>query len=288
MNSTPTAFVISPIGKPGSEAHRRHKLTLDYIIKKALEPEWEVVRADDESSPDSISTQIIERIDKSDLIVAVLTDHNPNVFYELAVAHGLKKPVVHLLQDGQEMPFDVGDQRAIFYDLADPESVDTATSSLQNSVVWVRENPGKLRNPLTSYAQFNLVAESGSNSGEVVADALQEITQRLAALERTMGRGSRRSDSLTELFYRDIPMRLRHAVRKLSATIEESGMPGIAVVLDDTYEPEKDDLRIMRRAAQNSHAELVSVRFVDGRILHSTSSAAADVGIVTPSGKVVS
>lgn len=184
----PTAFVISPIGKAGTPEYRRHKLTLDYIIRKALpESEWRVVRADDESAPDSITSQVIERIVHSELIVAVLTDANPNVFYELAVAHGMKKPVVHLLQEGQSMPFDVGDQRAIFYELEDPQSVDSAIQQLSASVGWVRENPTRIRNPLTSYAQFELIASSDAQAdgGEAVAAALRDVSDRLRAIERS-------------------------------------------------------------------------------------------------------
>jgi len=93
-----TVFVVSPIGKSGTPEYRRAKLVLDFIIKKAFpKPHWTVVRADDEESPDSISTQVIRRIRESDLIVADLSGHNPNVFYELAVAHGYERPVIHMI-----------------------------------------------------------------------------------------------------------------------------------------------------------------------------------------------
>ncbi|WP_454115253.1 hypothetical protein [Microbacterium lacticum] len=184
--ATRTVFVISPIGSPGSVEHRRYWLTLEYIVKKAFQgDEWQVVRADEETSPDSITTQVIGRIVEADLIVADLTDHNPNVFYELAVAHGYQKPVIHLMQDGQKVPFDVVDQRVIFYDLADPESVDKARQALKGSVKWLDANPGQSRNPLSAYGQFSAIssASGGGEAGEAVAEALERLSRQVARME---------------------------------------------------------------------------------------------------------
>lgn len=184
--ATRTVFVISPIGSPGSVEHRRYWLTLEYIVKKAFQGDvWQVVRADEETSPDSITTQVIGRIVEADLVVADLTDHNPNVFYELAVAHGYQKPVIHLMQDGQKVPFDVVDQRVIFYDLADPESVDKARQALKGSVKWLDANPGQSRNPLSAYGQFSAIssASGGGEAGEAVAEALERLSRQVARME---------------------------------------------------------------------------------------------------------
>lgn len=184
-------FVISPIGSAGTPEHRRYRLTLDYIVKKAFfAPDWEVVRADDETSPDSITTQVIGRIVESDLIIADLTDHNPNVFYELAVAHGYQKRVIHMMEEGQKVPFDVVDQRVIFYDLADPESVDNARTGLINSAKWLDDNPGQARNPLSAHGQFSAIssASGGGADGRAVAEALESLSGQVARLGNRLPR----------------------------------------------------------------------------------------------------
>lgn len=176
-----TAFVISPIGKLGTDDHKRYLNALKYIVKKALpESEWEVIRADNESNPDSISARIVQRIIESDLIIADLTDHNPNVFYELAVAHGFGQRVVHLLTAGQSIPFDVNDQRVIEYDLLDPESVDRAISELESSVNLVMNSDSPPRNPITSVGTFQAIS---SKEGEPVADLLSQVLDRLSRIE---------------------------------------------------------------------------------------------------------
>lgn len=191
-----TVFVISPIGTPGTAEHRRYWLTLEYVVKKAFSGDkWEVVRADEESSPDSITTQVIGRIVEADLIVADLTDHNPNVFYELAVAHGYEKPVIHLMEHGQKVPFDVVDQRVIFYDLGDPESVDKARTALIASVRWLDSNPGQVRNPLSAYGQFSAIskASGGGDAGEVVAGAIEQLSRQVSRVE-ALQRAQRRNE----------------------------------------------------------------------------------------------
>lgn len=181
-----TVFVISPIGSPGTPEHRRAALVLEYIIRRAFIEGWKVIRADLESSPDSITTQVIGRIVDSDMIVADLTDHNPNVFYELAVAHGYSKPVIHLMQEGQKVPFDVVDQRVIFYDLTDPESVDKAIRGLRASAKWLDEHGGESRNPLSSFGQFRAIRDTDAPGvdGDALVSALSSLSRQVSKLER--------------------------------------------------------------------------------------------------------
>lgn len=181
------AFVISPIGEVGSPVNRHASLVLNFIIRKAFtKPDWAVRRADEEDSPDSITAQVIKRIADSDLVIADLTGHNPNVFYELAVAHGFKKPVIHLLSKGERLPFDVIDQRAVFYDLSDPESVDNAIKALRASPEWLDSHPDEVRNPLSTYGAFESLStrEPGDESNAQIASALSNISTRLGRLER--------------------------------------------------------------------------------------------------------
>lgn len=185
-------FVISPIGSPGTENYARYLLGLKYIIKKAFhEPDWKVIRADEESAPDSITGKVIERIIQSDIIVADITDHNPNVFYEIAVAHGYHKPIIYLMTAGQHVPFDLGDQRAIMYDLTDPASVDEAIRALGAAAEWLDEHgTEELTNPLSAFERFQTIRAGSSvdDAGAAVADALGELTRQVARLENSFQR----------------------------------------------------------------------------------------------------
>ena len=186
-----SVFVISPIGEPNTVAYRDARLVLEYIIRKALPAEeFDVVRADEETSPDSITEQVVRRIVESDFVIADLTDHNANVFYELAVAHGFGRPVVHLMAAGQHPPFDVSDQRIIFYDLTDPQSVDEAKTRLRMAIDHLAFSPDPSRNPVSAYRQFAAIEHSSSplDANEAVADSLSRILARLARIEQQTAR----------------------------------------------------------------------------------------------------
>jgi hypothetical protein len=61
--------------------------------------------------------QMYREIFDSDLCLALLKGHNPNVFYELGVAQSAGKPVIILNEKTDELPFDIRDLRAVSYDL---------------------------------------------------------------------------------------------------------------------------------------------------------------------------
>lgn len=186
-DSTRSVFVISPIGAAGTPESIKAQAVLDYIIRQALTlPTWKVIRADEEADSGSITHKVIERIATSDLIVADLTDHNPNVFYELAVAHGYDKPVVNLMTDGQRMPFDIVDQRAVFYDLTDPGSVHRAKLRLAKAAESALSPESKITNPLAGYRLFAASpneAEEGAPNGAKLEYALDTIMARLGRIE---------------------------------------------------------------------------------------------------------
>ena len=110
-------FVISPIGTPGSNIRKKADELLNYLIRPVLtELGYLVIRADELPHPGSITRDIVENIDESDLVIAIISDHNPNVFYELAVRNAIEKPIILMNKEGDEkLPFDIQGKRVIEY-----------------------------------------------------------------------------------------------------------------------------------------------------------------------------
>ena len=74
-------------------------------------------RADDISRPGHILDDVLENIGRARLLIADLTGQNPNVFYELGVAHTVKHSSQVILISSEEVsiPFDLRNLRCIIY-----------------------------------------------------------------------------------------------------------------------------------------------------------------------------
>lgn len=133
-------FFIAPIGKDDSE-HRKHSdAILSSYVERALatvEPNLRIVRADKITQPGMITKQVLEYLLKSRLVVADLSYHNPNVFYELAFRHATEKPVIHIKRTTDAIPFDNKDFRTIDIPFDDKfeilAQIETVRSSIAQS-----------------------------------------------------------------------------------------------------------------------------------------------------------
>lgn len=116
MEKNKKCFVITPIGDDNTEIRRQIEGVIDNCIKPALD-DFDVIVSHRISETGSITDNILRHIYSDELVIANLTNLNPNVMYELAFRHAIKKPVIVIKNklDGFELPFDVKDDRAFFY-----------------------------------------------------------------------------------------------------------------------------------------------------------------------------
>jgi hypothetical protein len=179
-------FVISPIGDLNSETYNRSELVRTHIILPAAREsgyaEIDVIRADQIPQPGIITSQIIQHLYADELVIADLTDRNPNVFYELAIRHATRKPVVLLIRKGEKIPFDVAPNRVIHYDLADWNSPGRCAIELAKQIEAVLQNPLLTDNPISAGMTFKALSESSDSFEQVVA----ALVPRLQALEFSM------------------------------------------------------------------------------------------------------
>jgi len=83
------------------------------VAKRALSKNFDVVPWYDISRSGSVTEAIVEHVQDSVCVLADLRGDNPNVYYEVGLAHAFERPVVPFITAGAKPAFDVGDQASI-------------------------------------------------------------------------------------------------------------------------------------------------------------------------------
>jgi hypothetical protein len=113
MDNSRRAFVLMPFGPPFNSYYPA-------IFKPALEAVgYDVTRADDLFKPQPIMLDIQESILAADLILCEMSGRNPNVFYELGLAHAVGKPAILISRREEDIPFNLRHVRVILYDFTE-------------------------------------------------------------------------------------------------------------------------------------------------------------------------
>lgn len=176
-------FVISPIGEVDSETRKRSDKVLKHIITPSVEQlGYEVIRADKISEPGIITSQIIQYIVDAPLVVADLTERNPNVFYELALRHATRKPLIQMIKKGEAIPFDVAATRIIQFDIQDLDSVEQAKSEINTQVKSVESGKIEADNPISVSLDLKMLKESGNPEQRSLADVVEALSELRAAV----------------------------------------------------------------------------------------------------------
>ncbi|MYK39913.1 MAG: hypothetical protein F4049_06810 [Gemmatimonadetes bacterium] len=144
-------FVIAPIGEPESDTRKRSDQVLQHIIRPAVETCGnKAVPADEIDEPGIITNQIIRHVVYDPLVIADLTGQNANVFYELAIRHAFRRPLVQIIDKVKDIPFDLSAMRTIQVDHQNPDSVEEAKTKIREQIQSLAANPSSLENPISA------------------------------------------------------------------------------------------------------------------------------------------
>lgn len=178
----PYCFVIAPIGGKGTEVRRRSDQILDFVIRPVVsEYGYRALRADEMPAPGLITSQVIQQVIDAPLVIADLTDHNPNVFYELALRHAFRKPVIQLIEADQMPPFDVVGLRTVFVDHHDLDSVEGCRQDLRKQLEGIQSGQ-EVESPISVAVDLQQLRRSDNP----LETSTAEILENLAELRRMM------------------------------------------------------------------------------------------------------
>ncbi|SCJ97199.1 Uncharacterised protein [uncultured Clostridium sp.] len=164
-------FLITPISSDESNIRKAVDGIIDGVIEPVLnEKGYRVLVAHRMYNIGSINKSIIESIFKADLIIVNLTTLNANVMYELGLSHSFRKPTITLMENSLErIPFDIIDQRTIFYDdtITGARILKETLAAFVDDIKEENEITNPVYDVLDRYEIKNIVSSKiGKNSGE--------------------------------------------------------------------------------------------------------------------------
>lgn len=185
-----TCFVIAPIGKDGSGVRKRSDDLYSLIIKPACnECGYDVTRADMLPEAGSITSQVTERLQNSSIVIADLTGANPNVFYELGARDIFNKPVIQMMQFGEELPFDIRQQRTIHYRYPDWDTIGDTKKKLVGEIQAIDKDPSKSDSPFSSAITLESLKQSPVSPVRLLAQmdsTVEDIHRKLDGIQRML------------------------------------------------------------------------------------------------------
>lgn len=131
------AFLIAPINSRFEKQVKTIKAACDEIGIKCE-------AADEEFISGPILSVIVKKMLSASLVVAIIDGRNPNVFYELGLAHAFGKTVVMVSNGLEDIPFDIQSQRMVLVNWDSPKSVEKIRKSLAESMRWANRAPQRI------------------------------------------------------------------------------------------------------------------------------------------------
>ncbi|WP_052671117.1 hypothetical protein [Draconibacterium sediminis] len=180
-DSRKKCFIISPLGEDNSETRRKADGLINAVLRPVLEKlDFCAIAPHDIDTPGSITKQVIKHLLEDDLVIANLTDLNPNVMYELAVRHAKRLPVVTVIEKGTKLPFDIAAERTIFYD-DDMAGVEKLKPLLEAAITEALKEKSP-DNPIYSTIQDNIIREVASTDSTqtYILNRLDALTSQIS------------------------------------------------------------------------------------------------------------
>ena len=120
-------FVLTPF-------HTKYDRTYEVIRSICARLNLDCMRGDEEFKPGAVLSHILELIAQASIVIVNIEGRNPNVYYELGIAHAMGKRTILLSSDLESVPFDMQSQRIILYK-TEQELEHSLTSFLARSYV---------------------------------------------------------------------------------------------------------------------------------------------------------
>lgn len=101
-------FVLTPF-------HKQFDTDYHIIREVCSSSGFTCIRGDESNFKSDIFPEILRRLVKARLVIANINGRNPNVMYELGIAHAMDKPVILISREPENLPIDIKSKKFLIY-----------------------------------------------------------------------------------------------------------------------------------------------------------------------------
>jgi hypothetical protein len=185
-----SCFVIMPFSATTACTEGEWSDFFETVLKPSIENaglDYECHRSS--ANRGNIVKAIIQSLNDAHVVIADLTDSNPNVFYELGVRHALTNRTILLAQDRDFIPFDLRTYASHVYDWKSEAGREELGERLRALLLEVDESPERADNPVSDFLGGRVQADSKAAESTSERNAIRDVL-----LGSLAGKGSEQLD----------------------------------------------------------------------------------------------
>jgi hypothetical protein len=225
MRNKKKCFVVMPFSSTKSCSEEKWTEIFEYIIKPAVEESslgYKCKRS--VAARENIIKGILEALNQANVVIADLTDNNPNVFYELGVRHTLTNRTILIAQGEEHIPFDLKPYPVAFYGES-PAKIAEFKADIKKKLKDIETTPERADNPVADFLQLRNIA--------LLAYEKKENLKKLSALISEISFNISTVDNLIDIVKRN--KKARKAGKEGSYSTERFSHSCLDLLLSSAY-----------------------------------------------------
>lgn len=191
MKNKKKCFVIMPVSRTKSCTEAEWTGVFEHMIKPAVTGSrlgYECERA--KPLTGAFIKDILEQLNSADVVIADLTDRNPNVCYELGIRHTLKNRTILIAQNILDVPSDLQSYWVITYE-KDLTGVDKFKRRVREILTQMKKDPDKPDSPVADFLQLRnvvLLASEKKENLKKLSALISEISFNISTIDDLIDR----------------------------------------------------------------------------------------------------
>jgi CheY-like chemotaxis protein len=150
-----TCFVIMPFAKTQSCDETEWTEIYKNMIKPAIEDSgYSYTCARSEALLGNVIENILDELNRADVVIADLTDRNPNVYYELGVRHALRDATILISQRLDDIPFDLRSHAIQTYNWKTSDGRKEFKKKMREIIGIIEQEPKNSISPVRKYLKL--------------------------------------------------------------------------------------------------------------------------------------